>query len=115
MSAIYTDRFFLSILENSTDLISIIDADGNYKFVAGSVKSLLGYTPDELVGTSAFSYIHENDQALTAAALQSAVQSKHSLLPPFRFKAKDGFFHWIECSVTDMVANADTYKSTAKS
>lgn len=107
MSDKHTNRFFLSILENSTDLISIIDADGNYKFVAGSVRVLLGYEPEEMVGTNAFGYIHEDDQAFTAAALQNAVNNKHSILPPFRFKAKDGTFHWIECNVTDMVANVE--------
>ena len=68
----HSSNFFLSLLENSTDLISIIDEAGNYKFVGGSVKDLLGYTPAELTGTNAFDYIHADDQQDTLTALGKA-------------------------------------------
>ena len=94
-------------MENSTDLISIIDASGNYKFVAGSVKPILGYEPGELVGTNALSYIHCDDQRAIAMALERAVSGKQSTLPPFRFRTKDNEYCWVECSVTDMLANEE--------
>ncbi|MGV3639166.1 MAG: PAS domain-containing protein, partial [Adhaeribacter sp.] len=102
-----SSSFFLSILQNSTDLISIIDATGNYKFVGGSVKTILGYTPEEMIGTSAFGYIHELDQARTGLALQQAVTNKFSSLPVFRFRNKAGEWRWIDCSITNLADNPE--------
>ncbi|AKQ45814.1 hypothetical protein TH63_09425 [Rufibacter radiotolerans] len=96
------DGFLEAILGNSTDLMSIIDAQGQYKYVAGSVKKILGYDPEELVGCNAFSFIHAEDLQGALEALAYAVSADYATLSPFRFRAKDGRWLWLECSVTNM-------------
>ncbi|TPE45306.1 PAS domain-containing sensor histidine kinase [Pontibacter mangrovi] len=95
------NNFFLALLENSTDLISIIDAEGRYSFVGGSVLNILGYQPQEMVGRSAFEYVHAEDIGFTTLALADAVTKASALLPPFRFRAKSGEWRWIEASITN--------------
>lgn len=102
-----SNNFFLSLFENSTDLISIIDAEGYYRFVGGSMKPMLGYTPEEMTGLCAFSYIHEDDLEQAATALSVALHNKVTTLPYLRFRTKWGEWRWVECTVTNMVDNED--------
>ncbi len=43
------DRYS-ALVENSPDIIYLLDPDGNIRFIGGAVERLLGFTPDELAG-----------------------------------------------------------------
>lgn len=45
------------LLENSSEVITICDEAGNINYVSPSVQSILGYTPEELIGTTGTSHI----------------------------------------------------------
>ena len=49
------------ITENANDLISLLDQDGKILYLSPSIGSLLGYEPDDLLGTSTFDLIHPED------------------------------------------------------
>ncbi|HEY5109600.1 MAG TPA: EAL domain-containing protein [Acidimicrobiales bacterium] len=55
------DRF-RSLIQNSSDVTLIIDADGVLQFLSPAVEELLGYQPEELVGTGATELVHEADR-----------------------------------------------------
>ncbi len=101
--AFQNPEFYLSLLEHSNDLISIIDEHGNYQFVGGSVTAILGYSPEEMVGNNAFSYIHEEDRAASVAALKNSLGNRLARLPYFRFRHKAGGWRWMECTVSNKV------------
>ncbi|WP_026970033.1 PAS domain S-box protein [Algoriphagus terrigena] len=42
--------FMQSILNNSHDLIAILDREGNYKFISDSITEKLGYPPSSIIG-----------------------------------------------------------------
>ena len=54
------DRF-RGITESLADLIWEMDAHGHFTFASDSSEQLLGYTPDEIVGTSVYQYIDPHD------------------------------------------------------
>lgn len=56
-----SERHFRMLIENISDLISIISTDGFILFVSPSVKWLLGYGTDELIGERSSRLIHEED------------------------------------------------------
>ena len=56
------DRF-RALIENSSDLITILGADGTLKYESPSVTRILGYQPDKLVGKNTFDFIHADDVA----------------------------------------------------
>jgi len=52
--------------------VSVLDRDGNIVFAGPSVERLLGYRPEELMGSSIFSLIHPDDVENARAALEFA-------------------------------------------
>jgi two-component system, cell cycle sensor histidine kinase and response regulator CckA len=51
------------ILENTLDLIALIDRTGRYVYVSPSHLDVLGYQPAELIGSSFFEFVHPLDRA----------------------------------------------------
>ncbi len=50
------------LIRNSGDIIAIIDERGIERFVSDSVERITGYTPEEVLGTSCFAYLHPGDR-----------------------------------------------------
>ncbi len=92
-----SEELFRSLIENATDFIVIIDADGKVRYESPSVARLIGYEPDERVGKSAFEHVHPNDVQRvidTFAALREQPGATMSM--ELRFGRKDGSFAYAE-------------------
>lgn len=94
-----TDAEFNLIVTEAFDSFTIaIENDGNILYASHSVLSLLGYLTDQLVGTSLFSYVHEDDalriwsQLARIAAQQNGADETGVLTnsDPFLFRMKCG-------------------------
>ena len=103
--SLLTSEFYRHLINNSTDLLSVIDADGMYKYVGDSVQPILGYSPAELVGKNAFSYIHPDDAKESLNFLQKASQADKMTSPPFRFLSKNNGWRWLECTISNQMHN----------
>jgi PAS domain S-box-containing protein len=57
-----SERKFSKLVENSTDLISIVSEDGRFEYVSPSCEQIIGYTQEELIGDSIFSYVYPEDR-----------------------------------------------------
>jgi PAS domain S-box-containing protein len=60
------------IIEKTSDNISIItfDLNAKYIYVSPSVKKILGYEPEDLLGKSFFDFIHPNDKTIIFTLLK---------------------------------------------
>jgi PAS domain S-box-containing protein len=52
-----SENLFRSIVENSMDIISMIDRQGLIRFVSPSIYDILGYKPEELIGKHPFEFM----------------------------------------------------------
>ena len=68
-SLIETERKFRFISENISDFISIHDTDGNFTYASPSIKNILGYEPDEVLGSGPLDLVHADDAARTLEEL----------------------------------------------
>ncbi|MBU5345582.1 PAS domain-containing hybrid sensor histidine kinase/response regulator [Paenibacillus lautus] len=85
------------ITENSLDFISSSTIDcSTFLYCSPSCYSLLGYRPDEMVGTSLFDYVYAEDIIPLQDYFNSCLDGK--LLTPitFRYIHKDGRHIWFE-------------------
>ena len=91
-----------AFVEHSSDIVSVLDADGTFRYTSPSVKRILGYDPEELIGEEAFDYIHPDDR-------EPALESFHSSVDPsasestveYRCRCADGEYRWLESVGSD--------------
>ncbi|HQQ76139.1 MAG TPA: PAS domain S-box protein [Thermoanaerobaculia bacterium] len=68
-----SEAYYRSIIENSLDIIAVLDPDGVVGFASPSVADTLGYRPEELVSRSIFELIHPEDRAMVMSRLHELV------------------------------------------
>src|SRR2546423_5970674 len=93
-----------SLIENGTDIITVLNRDGTRRYVSPSVQRSLGYEPQELIGQNPFDLVHPDDvpqlQKLFAAGL---TQPGYIISKEFRIKHKDGPWNTHEATVHNML------------
>ncbi len=93
------EEHYRSLIENSLDLISILNVDGTIRYASPSHERVLGYGLEELVGQNAFSFIHADDLEKVRAAFARA-DGAASLQS--RFRHKDGSWRVLESFGRDL-------------
>src|SRR5665213_3351497 len=63
------EEHYRSLIENSMDLISILNLDGTIRYVSPSHERMLGYPLDELVGKNVLSFVHHQDKLRVQTAM----------------------------------------------
>jgi PAS domain S-box-containing protein len=92
-----SERRFRSMVENGSDIISILNADGSRRYVSPSIERILGYTPEELTGQNTFHLIHPNDRQRIVDAFTQALEVPGlTLTLEYRSRHKDGSWRNIE-------------------
>lgn len=72
------------------DVVCIFDAAGKFLFVNNVVTSVLGYTEEELIGTSCFDYMHPDDRALSRQETEDFVEGAPARTFENRYLHKNG-------------------------
>jgi PAS domain S-box-containing protein len=86
-----SEEYFREVIENSSDIIIILDRRGTIRYVSPSVDRFLGYCPHEMTGKNTFRFIHPADVARAIAVFSQAILQKDSVISnTFRIKHKDG-------------------------
>ncbi|HTG00611.1 MAG TPA: ATP-binding protein [Nitrospirota bacterium] len=97
-SLIKSEEYFRTLIENALDIITVLDDRGVILFESNSVTKLLGYAPVELVGKSAFDFVHPDDlqagQQLFVKILASPQGTMGTI--ELRFRHKNGEWHTID-------------------
>lgn len=93
-------ELFRLIANNASDVVGIHEMDGCYTFVSPSSADILGYEPDELIGSSPLEYFHPDDLARLKKRYSGGLKSLESDRPiEFRFKTKWGHYIWLETTI----------------
>jgi two-component system sporulation sensor kinase A len=91
------------LAENSSDVINLHLKDGRYIYTSPSIKQILGYEVDELIGNSPYDYIHPEDVAVVKKGHSHALANKDTKLTTYRARKKDGQYIWVESSIRSVV------------
>ncbi|MFI5397396.1 MAG: PAS domain S-box protein [Candidatus Binatia bacterium] len=92
-----SERHFRSLIENGMDLVAILSVDGVFRYASPTHEQASGFKPEELVGKSAFDFIHPDDVAETRRRFAEGVQQGRTTgTAEYRFLQKDGSWHYIE-------------------
>lgn len=92
-----SEHRFRALLNNATDLIAIVAADGTVRYVSPSHQVILGYVPENLIGRNAFDFVHPDEVAnLLEQFRESTMRSCKTEAIEYRFRHADGGFRVLE-------------------
>jgi PAS domain S-box-containing protein len=93
----YSEERFRSLIEQSTDAIQLINAEGKILYTSESIKKVLGYTPDELLGYGPSSFLHPEDtEYFNGKIMELLGKPKKQVFMQYRVKHKNGSWAWLE-------------------
>ncbi|HUW90477.1 MAG TPA: PAS domain S-box protein, partial [Candidatus Nanopelagicaceae bacterium] len=72
------------------DVIGELDLDGTISLISPQAYDMLGYHPDEMIGTNLITFIHPDDVPGIMKAMKKAIKSKEVILSSLRLKHKKG-------------------------
>lgn len=85
---------------HSTNLLTVLDADGIIQYESPSIERIYGYEQDELVGEQVAEYFHPDDRQKVVTAFQAIVASDTETetveTVEYRHKQSDGTYMWVE-------------------
>lgn len=86
---------YRTLIEHSSDAITILELDGTIRFESPSFERLLGYAQHELDGRIAFDFLHPEDLPGVLKKFQLLIQRPDTpQIAEFRFRHKDG--SWVK-------------------
>jgi PAS domain S-box-containing protein len=91
------------VTEASGDIIARIGGDGVYRYVSPASTRILGYTPEEVIGTSWVDYLHPDDRAREKEATNRLLAGEQSITLTTRVRHKDGHYVWLETLITAVI------------
>jgi two-component system, cell cycle sensor histidine kinase and response regulator CckA len=92
-----SEEHFRSLIENASDIVTIVGENGVFRYASPSVERVLGYAPRELLERNAFDYVHPDDIPVVGEALARAIHHPGSpQAAQFRFRAQDGAWRVLE-------------------
>jgi len=86
-----SEERFRSLVQNSSDVISIVDADGAVRYHSESVRRVLGYDPAELVDHDPLSLVHPDDRERVARFVaEASLRTGVTAAETWRVRHRDG-------------------------
>jgi len=89
---------FHALVQNALDIVMVTDAHGTIRYVSPSVERVLGYRPEEMLGTSTAEYVHPDDVqgALAEVAEAASKPGVHPVAVETRVRHQDGSWRHLE-------------------
>jgi PAS domain S-box-containing protein len=100
---------FQTITENAFDLICIVDTKGKYVYCNKSYLSILGYSPNELIGEKSYEYIHPEDVDLVIQSFRKIIKNHQKNQVTARYRTKEGTYKWMEHRGTIINSNDNKF------
>ncbi len=99
-----SDEYYRAIIDNSRDLVTIIDEKALIRFESPSVERILGYAAGERDGKDLFDYLHPRDTAETGRRLDLALRKKAGEVEgEYRMRHRDGSWRDMEFKAKNLL------------
>lgn len=95
---------FEALVQNSSDVISVLTADGQIVYQSSSALRVFGHPPDELIGQDSFARIHPDDGDAVREAFRKLLDDPgETLNAEYRIAQSDGSWRWIESTGSNLL------------
>ena len=95
----HNEARFRSLVENSFEVIAMVDTEAKVLYTSPPTKNILGYDNSELIGHSMFEWMHPEDVPGILEIFQGLLKSPGAIAHAIcRMQRKDGSWRWMEGS-----------------
>ena len=104
-----SEERYRRIAENMSDMVSDVDAEGLFRYISPSHQRILGYRPEDLLGTAAFDKFHPDDKDRVSSVYMEGVITKTDREAEYRYRHADGHYVWLRSSGHIILDGAGKY------
>ncbi|MDY6836040.1 MAG: PAS domain S-box protein [Chloroflexota bacterium] len=102
------ERYFRSLVENSSDVILVLEADGSIRYLSPTSERVTGFSEEEWADTGITEKIHPEDLPIIQEQLKALINSPNSTLhSEVRYHHKDGSWRIAEGIGNNMLHNPE--------
>lgn len=101
-----SEAHFRSLVQNSSDVTEVVDAEGIVRYASDSITRVLGRTPEQAVGRSIFASLHPSDVEAARGRFAEVV-ARPGLVPTteLRIQRADGEWVWISITAANLLSD----------
>ena len=104
----YNARRFRIMIENQSELIALVNTDATITYISGSVKRILGYEPEEIIGQNASTLFSDPSQSRPLTEIGQPISSQDG---SFKMEAEvrhhDGSKRYLDISGRVLTKNGE--------
>ena len=102
------ERRFRALVENGSDLVTLVDGTGTVFFASPACTHLLGVPEEDMLGGHPFARVHPEDRYLAGSLLDAVWSSSREGEPiEARFRHADGSWRWFEVVADNLLDEPD--------
>lgn len=98
------EALYKALARNASDLVILCNGDNTIRYVSPSVRSVMGYEPEELIGVYVPTLIHPDDLEYAAEQAARVVGNPTVRGDPVRYRHKDGSWVYLESVIDNLLA-----------
>ena len=99
-----SERRFRAVVQHASDVVTIADADGTITYTSPSMQRVLGYGPEELIGTQTRELMHPDDVTRVEEAVTEQFLSGGPEAPiEYRVRHRNGSWRVVEGVITNLL------------
>ncbi|MEA3247661.1 MAG: EAL domain-containing protein [Gemmatimonadota bacterium] len=100
-----SERKFRALIENATDIITVLDQSGQITYEGPSLHRVLGYSPEALLGRNVFEFVHPDDRPAALKEFERLLSVPgHVTRIEVRFLHGEGHWRVLEVTGTNLMA-----------
>ena len=104
-----SQEYFRALIQNSSDIVTVVDAEGTILYESPAMKRILGYEPEERIGKNeleAAALLHPGDFPAKNEAFTKALRNPNSPVSvEVRIRHCDGSWRYFEETITSLLAD----------
>ncbi|MGN6385577.1 MAG: response regulator [Verrucomicrobiota bacterium] len=101
-----SEEYFRSLIDASSDIITIISEEGQVRFTSPSFERVLGYPRQEVIGQDYFKFVHASDLLAVKELFTNEFTGKSATRPiENRFLKQDGSWRYLESVCRNLSRN----------
>jgi len=98
---------YKNILENLNDAIGAVNEEGRITFISSSIKRILGYEPEEMIGRSFLEFVYPADQESVRKRVHQFMEDGSPNVHTNRILSKSGKIVWARFSDSPVKENRE--------